>query len=287
MAKDDVMEDLFSIPLASGVIIVVLAFLSEYVDSAIGMGYGTIMSPVLLMIGYEPLQVVPSILLSELVTGLLGGFTHHSMGNVNFKPRTMNLMRIARGLRNKGIPHGFQYGVPLHLRIVLLLGACSLFGTGLAVFLATSLPKQMVKIYIGVMILVIGIVVLATMHLNLMFSWRRITFLGLISSFNKGISGGGYGPVVTGGQLLAGVDPRNTMGITSLSEALTCIGGVALYLINGGVDWVIAPYLITGAVLSVPLAAITVKATQTRTLRMIVGVVTVVLGIYTLVELFM
>jgi hypothetical protein len=280
------MEGLFSIPLASGGIIVVLAFLSEFVDSAIGMGYGTIMSPVLLMMGYEPLQVVPSILLSELVTGFLGGFTHHSMGNVNFKPRTMNLVRIFHGLRNMGVFRGFQHGIPIHLKIVLLLGACSLFGTGLAVFLATSLPKQMVKVYIGVMILVIGIVIVATLHLNLTFSWKRITFLGIVSSFNKGVSGGGYGPVVTGGQLLAGVDPRNTMGITSLSEALTCIGGVALYFMNGGADWVIAPYLITGAVLAVPLAVITVKSAQTRTLRMVVGVLTVVLGIYTLIQIF-
>jgi len=31
------------------------------------------------------------------------------------------------------------------------------------------------------------------------FSWKRLIAIGLISSFNKGISGGGYGPLVTGG----------------------------------------------------------------------------------------
>ena len=278
------MESLLTLPLALGLFIVALALACEYIDSAIGMGYGTIMAPVLLMLGFEPLQVVPSILLSELVTGFGAGFTHHSMGNVDFRPRTMNLARIFRGLREKGISEGFTYGIPPHLRIVLLLAACSLLGTVLAVFLATALPAQTVKLYIGGMILCIGLFVIVTMHIDFRFSWKRITALGLISSFNKGISGGGYGPVVTGGQLLAGVDPRNTMGITSLSEALTCVGGVALYLASQSVDWMLAPYLILGAVLALPLSAITVKAVRSRHLRLAVGVVTAVLGITSLIQ---
>ncbi|MFC1486004.1 sulfite exporter TauE/SafE family protein [Candidatus Latescibacterota bacterium] len=280
------MDALLNLPLSEGALIVILAFFCEYIDSAIGMGYGTIMSPVLLMMGFEPLTVVPSILLSELVTGFLAGFTHHSMGNIYLMPRTMNISRILLGLRRMGIFRGFSYGIPLHLKIVLLLGVMSLSGTVLAVFLATSLPARMVKLYIGAMILAIGVVILATMRLNLAFSWRRIVVLGLISSFNKGISGGGYGPVVTGGQLLAGVDPRNTIGITSLSEALTCIGGVALYLVSSSVDWLLAPYLILGAVLSLPFATLTVKIARTRSIRFTVGVLTIVLGIYTLWQIF-
>jgi uncharacterized membrane protein YfcA len=194
----------------------------------------------------------------------------------------MNIVRILRGLRKMGILRGFSYGVPRHLKIVLLLGAMSILGTMVAVFLATSLPARAVKLYIGAMIFVIGVVIIATMHLNLAFSWSRIVVLGLLSSFNKGISGGGYGPVVTGGQLLAGVDPKNTIGITSLSEAITCIGGVALYLVSGSVDWLLAPYLVIGAMLSLPFAAFTIKRARTRSIRFTVGVVTIILGIYTL-----
>jgi len=49
--------------------------------------------------GYEPLQVVPSVLLSEFLTGLLAGFTHHTIGNVNFKPRTMNIKKMYFSLK--------------------------------------------------------------------------------------------------------------------------------------------------------------------------------------------
>ncbi|MFW6180874.1 MAG: hypothetical protein ACOC8N_03930 [Spirochaetota bacterium] len=30
------------------------------------------------------------------------------------------------------------------------------------------------------------------------FSWKKVVFLGLIASFNKGMSRGGYRPLVTG-----------------------------------------------------------------------------------------
>ena len=69
----------------TGLCIGAIAFLAEYVDSALGMGYGTTLTPILLMMGYEPMQVVPAVLLSELVTGLLAAMAHHVAGNANFR----------------------------------------------------------------------------------------------------------------------------------------------------------------------------------------------------------
>jgi len=34
------------------------------------------------------------------------------------------------------------------------------------------------------------------------FSWKKIFGIEILSAFNKGISGGGFGPVVTSGQLM-------------------------------------------------------------------------------------
>ena len=48
-----------------GLCIAFIAFLAEYVDSTLGMGYGTTLTPVLLLMGYEPMQVVPAVLLSN------------------------------------------------------------------------------------------------------------------------------------------------------------------------------------------------------------------------------
>ena len=97
------------------------------------------------------------------------------------------------------------------------------------------------------------------------------------------MSGGGYGPVVTGGQLLAGFEGKNVVGITSLAEGLTCIVGVIAYLlIKGNIEWRLAPYLISGAVLSVPLSALSVKILKSDYLRIVIGVVTILLGMFTI-----
>lgn len=281
------MEMIFQLSLAMGITVVVVAFLAEYVDSTLGMGYGTTLTPLLMLMGFDPLQVVPAVLLSELITGLLAGFTHHSVGNVDFKPKTMNVKKIIDSFREIGVVESFKKGVPSSLRIALLIGACSIIGTVAAVFLAINLPKFYLKLYIGILILTIGIVILATINKNYGFSWKKVTILGLIASFNKGMSGGGYGPVVVGGQMLSGINEKNAVAITSLAEGLTCAVGVIVFLLTkGATDWILAPYLVIGAVFSVPLAVFTVKIIKVKFFRITIGLATLTLGFLTLGKVF-
>ena len=44
------------------ILIISAAFVCEMIDSSLGMLYGTILSPVLTIVGFDPLVVVPSIL---------------------------------------------------------------------------------------------------------------------------------------------------------------------------------------------------------------------------------
>jgi uncharacterized membrane protein YfcA len=210
--------------------LVLLALGCEYVDSTLGMGYGTTLTPILLLMGYEPAHIVPSVLLSEFLTGVLAGIFHHGLGNVSFKPGSRPL------------------------KVALVLAMCSVVGTLAAVFTAVNIPRWMLKTYIGVLVLSMGIGILVTINKTFAFSWKRIIGLGLVAAFNKGLSGGGYGPLVTG----AG---------------------------NGAVDWGLAPSLILGAVLSVPFAALTVKKMPTQKLRWAIGITITALGLFTLVKL--
>ena len=89
--------------------------------------------------------------------------------------------------------------------------------------------------------------------------------------------------MVTGGQLLAGVDGKNAIGITSLAEGLTCIVGVLMYWIHPqAIDWRLAPWLCLGALLSVPFSAWTVKVIKTDKLRLAIGIITLLLGAMTI-----
>jgi len=253
--------DLFGVEIC--LVVIFLAFICELVDSTLGMGYGTALTPVLLIVGFGPLAIVPCILLSELITGITAGVVHHKVGNVNFK----------RG--------------SIHLKIALVLAACSVVGATLAVFIAISIPKLWLNTYIGLMVLVMGIIILLTLNKDFKFSWKKIIGLGSIAAFNKGMSGGGYGPVVTGGQILSGVKGNNAVGITSLAEGLTCIVGVIIFIVSPEiVDWSLAPSLMIGAMLSVPFSAFIVKKLPTKALKISIGILTLVLGIVTLVKVY-
>ncbi len=240
-----------------------LAFCCEYVDSTLGMGYGTALTPLLMLVlGLEPLVIVPCVLLSELVTGLSAGAAHHVAGNVSFS-------RSSRATR-----------------VAAVLSGCSVLGAGLAVAIALSIPAVWLKLFIGVVVLSMGVIILAAPRAGLGFSWARVTGLGLLAAFNKGMSGGGYGPLVTGGQILSGVQSKSAIGITSVSEGLTCAVGLGIYLATGtAIAWNLAVPLMIGALASVPLSAFTVRRVGARELRTVVGAATAALGLLTLVRL--
>jgi len=263
-----------------------LAFVCEYIDSTLGMGYGTTLTPILLLLGYNPLQVVPVILLSELCSGLLAAFFHHREGNVDLKPKTMNISVIAEKLRSVGYIEGFNRGVPLHLKVALLLAVCSIAGTIVAVFVAVSIPRYWLKLYIGCMIFSMGVIITVCANKEFQFSWKRITSVGLIASFNKGISGGGYGPVVTGGQILSGVEGRSAVGITSLAEGLTCAVGIIAYslVLMDPLDLRLGSVITVGALLSVPFSAKSVRRASVRRLKLAIGIFTIILGAVTVLR---
>jgi len=118
---------------------------------------------------------------------------------------------------------------------------------------------------------------------------EKVTLLGLIASFNKGMSGGGYGPLVTGGQILSGMEGKNAIGITSLAEGLTCLVGVIMYALicKNPIDWKLAPYIIIGAVLSVPLSAKSVKFISNKNLKLAIALLTIILGLVTIIKTLM
>jgi len=263
-----------------------LAFICEYMDSTLGMGYGTTLTPLLLIMGYEPLQVVPAVLISELFSGLLAGVFHHKEGNVNFKPKIIRFPEIIDELKTLGYIKTLRKGIPMHLKVVLLLAACSIVGTVSAVFIAINIPKFWVKLYIGLLVLSMGITIIICFNKKFNFSWKKIIGLGLVASFNKGLSGGGYGPVVTSGQILSGVDGKSAVGITSLAEGLTCAVGIAMYFLisKTPLDLKLAPFIVMGALLSVPFSAKSVKKMTEKRLKLAIAILTIILGTFTIIK---
>ncbi|MCX8103561.1 MAG: sulfite exporter TauE/SafE family protein [Candidatus Bipolaricaulota bacterium] len=242
-------------------IFALLAFVAEYIDSSLGMGYGTTLTPLLLLWGFTPLQIVPIVLLSEFITGLVAAGFHHTYQNVSFRRDSLDS------------------------KVALTLALIGIVGTIIAVSIAVRLPTWVIKIYIGVLVLALGIFVLVTPSGSQRFSWGRLVGIGLLSSFNKGLSGGGYGPIITAGQMLAGLNPKAAVGITSLAEGVVSLVGVLMYWLTvSTIEWHLALPILVGAVVSTPLAAFTVHKLPVRTLKMLIALLAITLGIVTLVR---
>ncbi len=242
-----------------------LAFACEYVDSTLGMGYGTALTPILFLFGLVPAEVVPAVLLSELATDVAGVVLHHRAGNVNFRLGSQDL------------------------KIGFVIGAVSAAGAIAGVVASVSLPTRVVKTYIASLVLVMGALMFLRRNRQVLsFSWRRLLGLlgiGTVASFNKGLSGGGYGPLMMPSQVVSGVAAKNAVGITSFAEAFTCLVGVSAYLIlRPGTSWHVAPPLLLGAVLAVPFAALTVRRLPYRSFTLAVSIAVALLGSWSLFQ---
>lgn len=241
-----------------------LAFACEFVDSSLGMGYGTTLTPILLLAGYELKVIVPVVLLSEFVTGLTAGGFHHVLGNANFKLRSRDS------------------------KVVAVLGTAGILGGLTAVQFLTRVPRYYAKLYFALMITAMGVIILARRNGRYKFSWAKVAGLGLISSFNKGMSGGGYGPLVVGGQVLSGCDAKNAVGCTSLAESLVCLVALIGFAVSGVFPTTaLAVPIVLGALLSAPCAAVTTRYLDSKVdLKRVVGFVVLVLGILCLYKVF-
>ena len=70
--------------------VVVIGLFFEFMDASAGMGFGTVMSPVLMSLGFTPLQVVPVIMIQQGTAGLVGAFLHREFENVEWKFNPMS-----------------------------------------------------------------------------------------------------------------------------------------------------------------------------------------------------
>lgn len=246
------------IDLQTALTLACLCFACELIDSGLGMGYGTLLTPTLLFLGYSPQDIVPTVLFSELLSGFAASFFHHQIRNVDL------------GLKGKDF------------KPAIILAAGSLAGVTVGVFVAVNISKSMLSMLIGCIILLSGLFVILLSRKVIRYSTWRMLLLASVASFNKAISGGGYGPLVTSGQILSGVEGKSCVGITSFAEAFTCVMAVTLFLVKGGyINLVVFIPMVTGALLSVPFAVFAINKSNEDHLKIVIGVLTLTIGALT------
>ncbi len=253
------------IPLSWGMAgLITLCFFCELMDSSLGMGYGTTLTPVLLAFGYEPLELVPTILLSEFLSGFASSYFHHDTGNVDFTRQSRDF------------------------RVAMLLALGSVVGVTIGVNIAVQIPTYILKLVIGLIITTAGISIWALHSRTFMFKTWKMFLLASVASFNKALSGGGYGPLLTSGQLLSGINGKASVGITSFAEGFTCMVGVILFLGKGqGFTLDLLVPVLAGALLSVPISTEFVKHINEVSLKKVIAILTMIMGLFTIIKVIL
>jgi hypothetical protein len=238
------------------------SFLTAVVDIMFGMGFGLTMTPILLISGFGPHQIVPALLLSSLLGNLVSPFFHHRLKNVDFSLCSQ------------------------HFKISIVIGCLGVVGSFLGAVVSVGTSDFILGVYIGLLITALGLFLLLNRKLKTSFSWHKLAALGLFGSFNKGISGSGFGPIVTTGMILMSIDEKIAVSIQTFSELFVSVAGFLTFVLSGiPISWELALPLSIGVVISSPLAAFVVHKFQSRKLRTAIAVMTAVLGVSTLLRL--
>lgn len=191
-------------------LLVFSSIIMEFVDSSLGMMYGTVLSPLLILLGIDAKVVVPSLLISQALGGFTASYRHHKFNNADFSKGSIDY-KIATTL--------IWFGV-----LAAVIG----------VYVSISISPKVLSTYIACLVIIIALLIFSGVTFRL--SKISIMLLGAVSAFNKALSGGGFGPLVAGGQLvLKNRSEKGAIGSTDFAEAPICLLSFILWVIMKGV----------------------------------------------------
>ncbi|MFC1866395.1 sulfite exporter TauE/SafE family protein [Chloroflexota bacterium] len=265
------------------VLVLFTALMCQYASISIGMGYGITMAPLLIIMGFYPIEVVPAILSSHLAGGIVGSVLHQRLGNIE-----MGFKRV--GQSSTGGKKGWLASLlsqSADTSVIAILAGFGIIGVLLGALTAINIPGTALGIYIGITVLLVGIMILFYRGRKRNFSWKGLTVLGLIGGFNKGISGGTFVIMAAGGQIVAGRGARSSLGSTTVAVTIVSAAGFLSYLLLGvDINWALLVAASIGSAVAAPFAVLTVRKMSTGKLELAVGLATIILGIVILVKTF-
>ena len=236
------------------VLFIVVGFVAQVIDGALGMAYGVSSTSFLLGLGMSPAAASASVHAAEIVTSGVSGLSHLRLGNVD------------RNLFKRLLLPGVIGGV---------LGA----------YILTALPASTIKPLVSIYLVAMGLLILRKSFKEMQQEPTRqhLTPLALAGGFFDAIGGGGWGPIVTSTLVATGNRPRFVIGSVNLAEFfVTVCESITFILTIGLVHTRIILGLIIGGAAAAPLAAYVCRKLPTRVLMRMVGVLIIALSIRTI-----
>jgi len=148
--------------------------------------------------------------------------------------------------------------------------------------------------YVAILVLFMGIFALvriAVKNLNRnKRNVRLIIILSTVAGFNKGIGGGGYGPVIMMGQLFSGIYEKSATAIVSLAESIVSFMGIITFIfissIGVEIDLILLPSIFTGGFIASILAPYLTRVLPNKIWRYLIPVYAIGIGTYLILQLF-
>lgn len=247
-ASDVITSDLFYEAILVGL-------LAQLVDGSLGMAYGITSTSFLIGIGATPAAASGAVHVAEIFTTAFSGISHIKFGNVH------------KDLFKKLVIPGVIGGI---------VGA----------YILTSVDGKLIKPYITVYLLLMGLFILRKAFVLIKHNNKKIKHvrkLALTGGFLDAIGGGGWGPIVTSSLIGQGNSPRHTIGSVNTAEFFVSFAtGITFILLGSTGHWILVAGLIIGGLFSAPFAAYLTSKLSTKKLLIAVGFLITAISIYNL-----
>ncbi|WP_256005955.1 sulfite exporter TauE/SafE family protein [Pedobacter deserti] len=228
-----------------------VGFVAQLVDGALGMGYGVVSTTLLLSGGLNPAVISGSIHTAEMFSSGASGFSHYRFGNVNKKL----------------------------FKTLLIPGVLGAIAGALLLSYAGEAFSVYIRPVISLYTLLLGIRILtnAFKEKRKPQKVKRAGWLAGAGGFLDSFGGGGWGPLVTSTLISKGRTPKYVIGSVSLTEFfVTMASAVTFFFILGVSHWQSILGLIVGGVLAAPIAARLVGRLPIKKMFIGVGVIVII-----------
>lgn len=233
---------------------ILIGFLAQLVDGALGMAYGVISTSAMLFLGIPPAIASANVHAAEVFTTAASGTSHAIAGNVDW-------------------------------RMFWRLALSGSLGAVIGAFLISFADTDFVRPFIAAYLLLMGAIVIwkGLRPRGSPPKIGRVRILGFVGGMADAIGGGGWGPVVTSNLIARGGEPGRMVGTVNIAEFFVTISATLAFLAAlGPVFGKAALGLVIGGIAAAPIAAWAARRLPRQIFTVIVGVAICLVSAYNL-----
>jgi uncharacterized membrane protein YfcA len=236
-------------------LLILIGFLAQLVDGALGMAFGVISTTAVMAIGLPPAQASAMVHAAEVFTTSASGAWHVFYRNIDW-------------------------------RLLTRLAPAGVIGAVLGAYILSNVDGNLIRPFVSAYLLLMGLYILLRAAgwmptLSLGHLWTSC--VGFVAGFLDASGGGGWGPVATSSLVGAGHSPRHAIGSVNTAEFFVTVAATATFLVElGSVSWMQLVPLALGGLFAAPFGGWLTRLIKPRMLMAAVGVLIVLLSLFQL-----